>query len=70
VLGRWGAGRGGDGQAHQAGGEEPHARSGSPHPLPACPRSFLSEEWDMAIFLDFLTAQALALQPAKAACIE
>ncbi|WIA33826.1 hypothetical protein OEZ86_006935 [Tetradesmus obliquus] len=30
----------------------------------------LSEEWDVSIFLDFLNAQALCLQPAKLACIE
>ncbi|WIA13678.1 hypothetical protein OEZ85_007238 [Tetradesmus obliquus] len=30
----------------------------------------LSEEWDVSIFLDFLNAQALCMQPAKLACIE
>lgn len=31
---------------------------------------FLSEEWDMSIFLDFLSAQAMCLQPMKVVCIE
>ena len=30
----------------------------------------LSEEWDVSIFLDFLNAQSLCLQPLKIACIE
>eukprot|EP00878_Enallax_costatus_P005108 GHUV01005370.1.p1 GENE.GHUV01005370.1~~GHUV01005370.1.p1 ORF type:complete len:604 (+),score=218.67 GHUV01005370.1:107-1918(+) len=30
----------------------------------------LSEEWDVSIFLDFLNAQNMCMQPAKMACIE
>lgn len=31
---------------------------------------FLSEEWDFSSFMDFLTAQAMLLQPAKVVAIE